>query len=324
MANIFDSEFVEVNVNVLRRISGKLPFHVYIRRGENTYTKLFLQGDEIDAERLRKYETGKGVEEYYVQHADYRQYLLYVEQVANTLFEKRTANSEEVVAVVKEMTNLAMLELVIKKHVDSKSVGYAMTTVKGCIDVLATDPKSLFKVFKLLTHHPYSIKHALMTSVFSLLLAKVEKLESDKTLTTLGLGALLHDVGMSLLTFDPEEEIDLDPDQRREIHGHPEVGKRQLDAVKTVNPEVRTIVLQHHEQPNGRGYPNGLHDKQIYYLAKIVAIADSFSALLSVRPFRDDAFTPSKAIEVMLEDRGKFDMRLLDQFSKIFIKTRKG
>ena len=211
MANIFDSEFVEVNVNILRRISGKLPFDVFIRRGENTYTKLFLKGDEIDRERLRTYETGKGVEEFYVQNDDYRQYLLYVEQVANTLFEKRNADAGEVVAVIKEMTNLAMLELVIKKHVDSKSVGYAMTTVKGCIDVLANDPKSLFKVFKLLTHHPYSIKHALMTSVFALLLAKVEKLESEKTLTTLGLGALLHDVGMSLLTFDPEEENDLDP-----------------------------------------------------------------------------------------------------------------
>ena len=323
MANIFDSEFVEVNVNILRRISGKLPFDVFIRRGENTYTKLFLKSDEIDRERLRTYEAGKGVEEFYVQNNDYRQYLLYVEQVADSLFQKKTADPGEVVAVVKEMTNLAMLELVIKKHVDSKSVGYAMTTVKGCIDVLANDPKSLFKVFKLLTNHPYAIKHALMTSVFSLLLARMEKLESEKTLTTLGLGALLHDVGMSLLTFDPEEENDLDPDQRREIHGHPEVGKRQLDAVKSVNPEVRTIVLQHHEQPNGRGYPNGLHDKQIYYLAKIVAIADSFSALLSVRPYREDAFSPTKAIEVMIEDRGKFDQRLLDQFSKLFIKTRK-
>ena len=322
MANIFDSEFVNVATDVIRRIAGRLPFNLFIRRGENTYTKLFPKGDEIDAERLKKYEAGKGIEEMFVHHDDYRQYLLYVEQVAHSLFQQKDAEGEVVVTVIKEMTNLTMLEMVINKHVDSKSVAYAMTTVKGCIDVLASDPKSLFRIFRLLGRHPYLIKHALMTSVFSLLLAKIENLESEKTLTTLGLGALVHDIGMSMLTYDPEEKDELTPDERKEIHTHPELGKRLLDSLKSVNPEVRSIVLQHHEQPNGRGYPNGLHDKQIYYLAKIVAIADSFSALLCKRPYRDEAFTPTKAIEVMLEDRGKFDISLLDKFSKIFIVTK--
>jgi putative nucleotidyltransferase with HDIG domain len=322
MATIFDSEFVEVNVSILSRITGVLPFNVFIRRGADTYTKLFPKGDEIDGAQLKKYETSKGVEDFYVHHDDYRQYLLYVEQVAKKLFESKNATNDEVVGVIHEMTNLTMLELVINKHVDSKSVSYAMTTVKGCIDVLASDPKSLFRVFRLLNQHPYMIKHALMTAVFALLLAKVENLESDKTLTALGLGSLLHDIGMAMLTFDPEEKSDLNAEERREIHQHPELAKRMLDSVKTVNPEVRMIVLQHHEQPNGRGYPNGLHDKQIYYLAKIVAIADSFSALLCKRPYRDDAFIPVKAIEIMIEDRGKFDMTLLDKFSTIFITTK--
>lgn len=322
MATIFDSEFVEVNSEVIRRISGSLPFNIFIRRGENTYTKLFPKGEEIDTARLKEYETSKGIEKFFVHHDDYRQYLLYVEQVANALFEKKNADNDEIVGVVKEMTNLTMLELVINKHVDAKSVSYAMTTVKGCIDVLASDPKSLFRIFRLLGQHPYMIKHALMTSVFALLLAKVENLESEKTLTTLGLGALLHDIGMAMLNFDPEETAELTSEDRRELQKHPELAKRMLDSVRSVNPEVRMIVMQHHEQPNGRGYPNGLHDKQIYYLAKMVAIADCFSALICVRPYREEAFTPTKAIEVMLEDRGKFDLDLLDKFAKIFIKTK--
>jgi HD-GYP domain-containing protein (c-di-GMP phosphodiesterase class II) len=323
MATIFDSEFVEVNASVLSRISGALPFHVFIKRGENTYTKIFLKGDEIDLERLKSYEASKGVEEFYVHRDDYRQYLLYVEQVAKTLFESKSAQQGEVVGVIKEMTNLTMLELVINKHVDSKSVSYAMTTVKGCIDVLAKDPKSLFRVFRLLGAHPYYIKHALMTAVFALLLAKLEKIESAKSLTTLGLGSFLHDIGMSMLTFDAESKAELTSAERKEIHQHPELAKRMLDSVKSVNPEVRSIVLQHHEQPNGQGYPNALHDKEIYYLAKIVAIADSFAALLCVRPYRNEAFSPQKAIEIMLEDRGKFDLVLLEKFSTLFIVTKK-
>lgn len=125
-----------------------------------------------------------------------------------------------------------------------------------------------------------------------------------------------------MMTFNAEEKDELLPAERKEIHQHPELGKRVLDSVKSINQEVRTIVIQHHEQPNGRGYPNALHEKQIYYLSKIVAIADSFSALLSVRPYREEAFTPIKAIEIMNEDRGKFDLHLLEQFSKIFIQVK--
>lgn len=322
MATIFDSEFVEVNVNVIRRISGALPFNVFIRRGENTYTKIFPKGESVDPARLRKYEAGKGIEEFYVHHDDYRQYLLYVEQVASALFVTKNPDQEEVVGIIHEMANLTMLELVVKKHVDSKSVGHAMTTIKGCIDVLSQDPKALMKIFRMLGQHPYMIKHALTTCVFALLLAKVEKLESEKTLTALGLGAFLHDIGMALLTFDPETKSELTAAERKEIYQHPELAKRMLDSVKTVTAEVRSIVIQHHEQPNGRGYPNGLHDKQIYYLAKIVSIADSFSALLSPRPYREEPFTPVKAIEVMLEDRGKFDLKLMDSFAKLFVQTK--
>jgi HD-GYP domain-containing protein (c-di-GMP phosphodiesterase class II) len=322
MAKAEATDFVEINVSVLKRIAGVLPFDVFIRRGEESFTKLFSKGDSADADRLTGYETKKGVEFYFVHQDDYRQYLLYVEQVANSLFSNKQADTNEVVEVVKEMANLTMLELTVNKHVDSRSVAYAVTTIKGCIDVLANDPKAMFKVFRLLRQHPYSIKHALTCSVFSLLLAKSMKLKSEKTLTTLGLGSLLHDIGMSMLTFDPEAKDELTSEERKELYQHPELGKRMVDSIKGVSPEVQMIIMQHHEQPNGRGYPNGLHDKQIYYLAKIVAIADSFSALISVRPYREEAFTPVKAIEVMVEDRGKFDIQLLDQFAKIFIQTK--
>ncbi len=322
MATIFDSEFVQVNTSVLRRISGKLPFNVFIRRGENTYTKLFPKGDPIDLEHLDKYESEKGIQDFYVHRDDYRQYLLYVERIANSLFKNKASEQSEVVEVIKEMTNLTMLELVVNKQVDAKSVAYAMTTIKGCIDVLAGDPKSLFKIFRLMSGQPYLIKHALTTSVFALLLAKMEKIETEKNLVNLGLGALIHDIGMTMLTYDPEEKTELLPEERRELHQHPELGKRMLDSIRAITPEVRMIVMQHHEQPNGHGYPNGLHDKQIYFPAKIVAIADSFSALLSVRPFREEAFTPVKAIEIMQEDRGKFDQALLDKFATLFLQIK--
>lgn len=324
MATIFDSEFISVSTAVLQRISGPLPFNVSVRRAENAYTVVFDRNEPIDMARLKRYEDSKGLQSVFVHKDEYKEYLLYVEQVANKMFGHRhdEIELEESVHVIREMTNLTMLEIAVQNHVDQKSIGNAATTIRGCLDLLAEDPKSLFKIFKLLNSHPYMMKHAISTAIFALILAKRDKLESEKTLISIGLGAILHDIGMSMLTFDPENQIDISASERKEIKQHTELGKRVLDTVKSVTPEVRSIVLQHHEQPNGQGYPNGLHDKQIYYLAKIVTVADCFSALISKRPYRD-AFTPVQAIAVMNEDRGKFDLKLLDLFSKIFVEVKK-
>lgn len=323
MATIFDSEFIDVNTAVLRRITGPLPFNIFIRRGDNTYTKLFPKGESLDGERLTKYEKEKGVQAFFVHHDDYKQYLLYVEQVASRLFQNTSAVSgDEMLYVAKEMIDMTMFELVMNKHVDAKTIGHAVTAMKGCLDVLAKDPKALVKILKMMAKHPYTMKHSVATSIFALMLAKAEKLESEKTLTIVGLGALLHDIGMSMISFDAEDKAELSPDEWKEMRRHPELGSRVLDSIKTLPTEVRTIVLQHHEQPNGSGYPNGMHAKEIYYLSKIVAIADSFAALVSKRPFREEACSPTKALELMNGDRGKFDVALLDRFNKIFLGVR--
>jgi len=64
---------------------------------------------------------------------------------------------------------------------------------------------------------------------------------------------------------------------------------------------VRDVVLYHHERYDGTGYPRGLKGEQIPFCARIVAIADSYDAMTSTRPYRQ-AFSRGKAIEE-LENR---------------------
>ena len=75
---------------------------------------------------------------------------------------------------------------------------------------------------------------------------------------------------------------------------------------------------QPHEQPNGMGYPNGMHDRDIFIPSKIVAIADSFSALVSKRPYRMKPAEPLEALAIMRQDIGKFDVKLLNMFCTYF------
>ena len=221
------------------------------------------------------------------------------------------------------MTDLILMDTFVNMRFDEKMMKNAAVTVKEYMSILEKDPAAFVKIFKLIMGHPYLMRHAFTSSIFSILLARKDDMSSEKTLVAVGLGGLLHDIGLSQLTFDTEEKEELTPEEWKQLKSHPQLGKQLLDGIKLVPSEVRTITLQHHEQPNGMGYPNGLHDKHIFYLAKITAIADTFTALISQRPFRKQAFTPLEALEAMREDRGKYDAKLLNHFMDMFVHLKK-
>jgi putative two-component system response regulator len=77
---------------------------------------------------------------------------------------------------------------------------------------------------------------------------------------------------------------------------------------------AKQIALSHHERWDGTGYPEGLGGCDIPLAARIMAIADVFDALISVRVYKP-AMSPEKAREIMAAERGRhFDPDLLDIF----------
>ncbi|HYP47727.1 MAG TPA: HD domain-containing phosphohydrolase, partial [Thermoleophilaceae bacterium] len=99
--------------------------------------------------------------------------------------------------------------------------------------------------------------------------------------------ALLHDVGKIGIS----ERILLKPgpltDQERTLcELHPRIGSRIIENVPGLS-EMMPAVLHHHERYDGSGYPSGLKGEEIPLEARIVCVADSFSAMTSKRPYRD-------------------------------------
>ncbi len=128
--------------------------------------------------------------------------------------------------------------------------------------------------------------------------------------------AALHDVGKIgvpdriLLKPGP-----LDDDERALVRQHPLIGAEIIGHHDNeLLATARTIALAHHERWDGTGYPYGLQGEQIPLMARIVAIADVFDALMSVRPYKP-AYPVARSMEIMAEERGRhFDPALLDAF----------
>ncbi|MEK7691339.1 MAG: HD domain-containing phosphohydrolase [Bdellovibrionota bacterium] len=318
----YDSEYQAVSITIVERLVGGLPFDIFIKRAEGKFTRLFSRGDETDPSRLKRYQVAKGVESLYVGRDDYKIYLLFAEQVGARLLKKDSeATVDELIEVTREMVNHTAMEIIMRHNLNPITVQAAAQTAAACVKLMARDRMAFAKLLKSMGEHPYRIKHALGTTTFALMLARADGIKSEKPLTNLGLGTLVLDVGMSLLSFEPETKTELTADEWKEVKQHPELGKRLLDQSREFPTEVKMLVMHHHEQPNGNGYPNNLHDSQIYYPAKIAAIADSFAALVSARPYRTEPYSAFRAIGIMRESHGKFDTRLLDLFASFFIHT---
>jgi HD-GYP domain-containing protein (c-di-GMP phosphodiesterase class II) len=83
---------------------------------------------------------------------------------------------------------------------------------------------------------------------------------------------------------------------------HAETGASILGKMRGLK-QASTIVLAHHERPDGRGYPRGLKEGNIPRAAGILKVADAFVAMTTERPYRK-AMTPSQALERMWDRAG--------------------
>ena len=102
--------------------------------------------------------------------------------------------------------------------------------------------------------------------------------------TRIHYASILRDVGMTLL---PEgvykKPVRLSERDRQLVEGHPEQGAKVLRSIEFL-PDVLDIILAHHEEPDGSGYPRGLEGSGIPTGAKILAVVDAYNALRSGRP----------------------------------------
>ena len=81
-------------------------------------------------------------------------------------------------------------------------------------------------------------------------------------------------------------------------------------------------MLQHHERPDGKGYPDGFNEKS--YLSKIVSIANAYDKLSTDRPNKKAMF-PSDVLEYLMANAGKiFDYDIVNIFCRIVITFPKG
>jgi putative nucleotidyltransferase with HDIG domain len=149
---------------------------------------------------------------------------------------------------------------------------------------------------------PLVVSHARRVSTYAVRLATQYGLAAD-VVENIRVGALLHDAGKMLISSRILTKPGrLNEREWVELRTHPDRGLELLDRI-ALNPQMRDIVLHHHERFDGRGYPDGLSGVQIPWAVRIVSVMDSFDALTSAREYRE-RLTPDGARALIAREAG--------------------
>jgi HD-GYP domain-containing protein (c-di-GMP phosphodiesterase class II) len=225
----------------------------------------------------------------------------------------------EIPDVISEETRVATIktvksvftEIQSAKKVDIEPI---QAIVNNILDELLQNKNILIHLTDVRCYDDYTFGHSVNVCLLSLLTG-MSLGYSHQQLHWLGIGALLHDLGKTLIDWDVINKTSkLTSEEYEEVKKHAEYGfdiLRQIPGIPLLSAHV---AYQHHEKYDGSGYPRRLAGKEIQEFARITAVADVYDALLADRPYRL-GYSNHKALEILTSSiESSFDPAVMAAF----------
>lgn len=162
----------------------------------------------------------------------------------------------------------------------------------------------------------YTYGHSSQVSAIAYAMARQIGL-GEQELFSVRIAALLHDIGKIGIPDQVLNKPDrLDEEERHLIEQHPEIGAKILSGIPAL-AQVTGMVKYHHERWDGKGYPEALAGEEIPLGARIIAVADTYQAMTSDRPYRKGLATEIAMAELRRFSGSQFDPVLIETFCSI-------
>lgn len=162
--------------------------------------------------------------------------------------------------------------------------------------------------------YPYLYSHPVNVALISFLIGKWLNLD-EKRLENLVRAGFLYDIGKAKIRdslLNKAEELTLE--EMEIIKSHSVLGYRILKGIDTLDPEVLQTVVFHHERIDGSGYPLGLKGDKINLFSRIIAVADTFDAIISTRTYSTKEIPLKAAEEIQANSSNQLDSSICHIF----------
>lgn len=311
--------YKEVSVDSI--LPGHFPdVAIYLKTGAN-YMLYKPHGRNLttdDHERLQR----RGAEYVYVRTGDMDVISAYQENNLADLLERQDLKSQTKGKILFQTCADYVAEI-FESPFNVKDVARCRNLVRQIARFVAHDKESLIPLKAIAAGNPYQIAHNVQVATLTLLVhARIFPTVNDSELEDVGVGAILHDLGMSFgdsghagnSGFLSHHEYHL-------VKQHAGTGYDFLKRTGLFSDTTLSIVHHHHERYDGKGYPDRLTGNAIPKSAQVAAICDSFCAMTSDRIYRK-AVTALQALQTMRDSKGAYEPELFRNFEKIVLERK--
>lgn len=275
-------KFSNMQYNKIKIFSKKSPVNFYIKIGPNKMIKVINEGDAFETKDILKYQQGLN-DKIFIIEEEQTKVFEYYRKVFNQIKKIKIKDPAK-----NSVRSVVILDFALEK---ARKLGFTNEDIEmvthindECIKEMKLN-KGLSEIIeKLQSNENFVTNHSLLISMVALRACKQLGWHDEKTLKKISFAALMHDYVFNdmdlarVQTRSELEELILDSPnasaKRKKVISHPIDVAEVLKSLKTNMMGVDTIILEHHERPDGSGFPKGLTAAQISPLGCLFIIAE--------------------------------------------------
>ena len=275
---------------------------------------LYCKGNNLFDDERKESFVKKNINKIYVAKNGNAQYLRYMETNLEQVVCDEMATLHERIQIVYDVA-MNMTTDILKDTSIGIAVERARDWTTVALDFMLKDKEVYSHLTEMLTYDGNVLRHSVNTAILGLLFGYYLEMSANDLLT-LGTGLLLHDVGKAkidhyMIKKDMEE---LTKEEREQMRKHPDLGFILLSNSGNLSREACLIAKQHHEQYNGKGYPENLKGEEIHYYSRITRILDEFEIRMSKNTANDSNGAFNVLQNMVKGMEGSFDKEILKKF----------
>lgn len=194
-------------------------------------------------------------------------------------------------------------------RVDSAQARRSVSTIA---DSLEKNIAAMVWLTRIKRADEYTAQHCVNVAILSMGLAQALEWQQDQV-ELAGLAGMLHDLGKTKLDKAILNKPGrLSDEEYDHVKQHARFGYRMLREDKEVHPAVAQAVLEHHERPDGTGYPNGRDRATLQPMSALISVVDAYDAITSKRPY-SPARSHHEALGILWKQRNQqFDSGMVE------------
>lgn len=276
-------DFVPVGIHEF--VNGvTVPVDLYVRIGEEKFILIAKGGTSSNVDQFKNYQN-REVTHVWVRRKEYYKLTHQSITLAGIALSKKELDDSQKTMVVSHAARSIFRQL---EHVgiDLETYNNSKQITEAVIG-LVENHQTLSSMFKSLAQFSDQIVgHSVAVSTISVLIANGMGFQKKTTLEKVGLGGLLHDIGLKTLPVELVQKsvAAMSAEEIQLYETHSFKGMQMLQSLGIVPDDIVSIIYEHHENSIGQGFPQRMRDVKMHPLAKVVALADAYADLILPNP----------------------------------------